>query len=274
MDETIQKWSNFFDRCFALRATREEIEAAAAELHAKAPLPGPKLAATLLRPRSASTNVDPLVYICLERLLALKKIDASDVLSSVFLTSKDRLSKTGNADSVTKAKWHNSPDLEEIVFHRLTKGFQTEERPSKSSEGLGTLIVLTRWMLAMVTSHTSDTMLQAMNGIQQSPQQQSINVRDALGMLVVAVVENSKILKILESSKVKGRQQLRMKPLAIDSHCMVNGGLIRQMLIQRRSSQGLRAVSILVHRILITRLGRVGKLLTDRQSLGDVSKAK
>jgi mediator of RNA polymerase II transcription subunit 5 len=205
MDAMIQDWTTFFDRCFAYRATREEIEAGAAQLHAKSPLPGPKLAATLLRPRSASTSVDPLIYICLERLLALKKVDASDVLSSVFLNSKDRFPKTDNADASKNAKWHNPPDLEEIVFHRLTKGFQTEERPGKNSEGLGTLIVLTRWMQAMVTSHTSDSMLQAMNGIQQSPQQQSINVREALGMIVVAVVENSKMLRILDNPKVKGR---------------------------------------------------------------------
>jgi hypothetical protein len=57
----------------------------------------------------------------------------------------------------------------------------------------------------MVTSHTSDTMIQAMAGIQQ-PQQQSINVREGLAMLVVGVIENSKILQILNNPKSTGKR--------------------------------------------------------------------
>jgi mediator of RNA polymerase II transcription subunit 5 len=202
----VKEWTLFLDRCLEHRIRPDLFDTAAAQLHAKSPLPGRKIAALLLRPRDASAgSVDPRVVTYLERLLALKKVDASDVLASAFQYSKDRLPKTGANEPAKDAEWHNPPELEEIVFHRLSKGFQAEERPLNNSEGLRTLIVMTQWMRVMVTSHTSDTMIQAMAGIQQQPQQQSINVREGLGMLVVGVVENPKMLHILNDSKCTGR---------------------------------------------------------------------
>lgn len=201
----VKEWMVFLDRCLNQRVTADLFDAATAQLHRRSPLPGRKLAALLLRPRIAgATNVDPRVIVYLERLLALRKVDASDVLSATFHYSKDRLPKTGDDTSEKELKLSNSSDLEEIVCHRLHKAFAAEERPTNNTEGLRTLIVITRWMQAMVTSHTSDTMMQAMAGISQQPQQQSINVREALGVLVVGLIENSKILLILSHPTTKG----------------------------------------------------------------------
>jgi mediator of RNA polymerase II transcription subunit 5 len=205
MDLMIEEWTLFLDRCLERRVQPDLFDKAAAQLHAKSPLPGREITSLLLRPRAANaTIVDPRVIIFLERLLALKKVDASEVLSSAFQYSKDRLAKTGSDDVSKDEKWHNSPDLEEVLFHRLSKAFQAEERPLTNAEGFRTLIVVTRWMQAMVASHTSDTMIQVMAGIQQQPQQQSINVRDGLGMLMVGITENSKMLNILNNVKSKG----------------------------------------------------------------------
>jgi mediator of RNA polymerase II transcription subunit 5 len=168
-----------------------------------------KLAALLLKPRSSCVNnVDPRVIAYLERLLALKKVDASDVLSATFYHSKDRQTQAGGDVLDRESTWSNSPELEEIVCHRLHRTFAAEERPLSNTEGLQTLIVVTRWMKAMVTSHTSDTMMQAMAGISQQPQQQSINVREALGVLVVGLIENSKILQTLNHPTTKGQYYL------------------------------------------------------------------
>ncbi|KAL5114291.1 mediator complex subunit [Pleosporales sp. CAS-2024a] len=200
----VREWTLFLDRCIQHRIQPDIFDAAAAQLHANSPLPGLKIATLLLRPRAANaSSVDPRVIIYLERLLALKKVDASDVLSSVFQHSRDRLPKTGQAASSKGAAWHNPPELEEVIFHRLSKAFQAEERPVSSTEGLQTLVVVTRWIQTIVTSHTSDTMIQAMAGIQQQPQQQSINVREGLGMLLVAVIENPKMLSIVNKHQIK-----------------------------------------------------------------------
>lgn len=201
----VKEWTVYIDRCLNQRVSADVFDAATAQLYRKSPLPGRKIAALLLKPRSSgASNVDPRVIVYLERLLALKKVDASDVLSATFYYSKDRQPKTGGDVLDKDSKWSNSPELEEVVCHRLHKTFAAEERPINNTEGLQTLIVVTRWMQAIVTSHTSDTMMQAMAGISQQPQQQSINVREALGVLAVGLIENSKILLILNHPTAKG----------------------------------------------------------------------
>lgn len=201
----IKEWTVFLDRCVNQRVEAGLFDAATVQLHQKSPLPGHKLAALLLKPRKPNAiSVDPRVTLYLERLLALKKVDASDVLSATFYYSKDRLPKTGDDSLEKEPKWCNPPPLEEIVCHRLQRAFANEERPLNNTEGLQTLIVITRWMQAMVTSHTNDTMMQAMAGIQHQPQQQSIDLREALGVLIVGVIENSKILMILNHPTAKG----------------------------------------------------------------------
>lgn len=205
MDLMATEWTLFLDRCLEHRIQPDLFDAAAAQLHAKSPLPGRKITALLLRPRTANaSSVDPRVIIYLERLLALKKVDASDVLASTFQYSKDNAPKVGEDDTAKEPKWCNPLELEEVVFNRLSKAFQAEERPLNNAEGLRTLVAVTRWMQAMVASHTSDTMIHAMAGIQQQPQQQSINVRDGLGVLMVGIVENTKMLAILSNPKAKG----------------------------------------------------------------------
>jgi len=202
----VKEWTLFIDRCIEHRIQPDLFDAAAAQLHAKSPVPGRKIAAVLLCPRTANaSSVDPRVVIYLERLLALRKVDASEVLSAAFQYSKDGAPKTGEDEFSKDAKWRNPPELEEVIFHRLSKSFQAEDRPLSNAEGFRTLITVTRWMQSMVTSHTSDTVIQAMAGIQQQPQQQSINVRDGLGLLMVGITENSKMLRILDHAKGKGK---------------------------------------------------------------------
>jgi mediator of RNA polymerase II transcription subunit 5 len=205
MDSMVEDWTVFLEQCLESRIQPDVFAAAVAQLHGAKPLPGRKLAALLLRPSAAgASNIDPRTIVFLEQLLALKKVDASDVLTVAFLCSEDRLPKTGAENPTKNAQWNNPPELEEVVFHRLHKAFASEERPVNNAEGLRTLNVVARWMQVMVTSHTSDTMIQAMAGIQQ-PQQHSISVQEGLAMLVVGIIENSKILRILNNPKGKGK---------------------------------------------------------------------
>lgn len=192
------------DGCLNNRVDVDLFAEAAAQLHTRSPLPGQKLAAILVKPRLVGANsVDPRVVVYLERLLALKKIDASDVLVSAFQFSKDRPppASDGSAPKGT-LPLQNPLELDEIIFHRLHKAFSLE-RPVSKAEAYRTLIVVTRWMSAMIMSHAND-MIQAMAGIQQQPQQQSINVREGLGMLVVGLIENGKILQLLNRDEMKG----------------------------------------------------------------------
>jgi mediator of RNA polymerase II transcription subunit 5 len=202
MDSLVREWTLFIDKCLAFRTDTDLFAEAATLLQTRSPLPGHKLAALLVKPRAAGVNsVDPRVLVYAERLLALKKVDAADVLAAAFQFSKDR-----PLDNTNPRQWQNPAELDEILFHRLHKAFSGErpERPGTNAEAIRTVKVVTRWMSAMVTSHTNDSMLQVMAGIQQQPQQQSINVREALGMLVVGLIENGKILQLLNRDESKG----------------------------------------------------------------------
>jgi len=202
MESMEKDWRLCLDGCLERRIPKTVFAAIVAQLHAKSPLPGRRIAALLLRPRSTGvSSVDPRIIVYTEQLLESKKVNAAEVLSSTFQYSKDRLPKT--AGPVKEMQWHNPPELEENIFHRLHKSFAAERRPITNNEGISTLIIITRWMQSLVTSHTSDTMLQAISGIQQQPQQQSINLREGLAMLVVGIIENSKMLHILNHPKVK-----------------------------------------------------------------------
>ncbi|KAF2709359.1 Med5-domain-containing protein [Pleomassaria siparia CBS 279.74] len=207
MDSLIKEWSLFLDRCLENRIRADLFDAAATQLHGQSPLPGRKLAALLLKPRSpAASSLDPRVIVYVERLLALRKVDASDVLSAAFQYSRDRPARAADEGVAAKedlSRWCNPPELEESIFHRMHKAFSSAERPVTNTEAVRTLIVVAAWMSAMVTSHTSDSMIQAMAGIQQHPQQQSLNVREALGMLLVGLTENTKILELLTKEEFK-----------------------------------------------------------------------
>ncbi|KAF2635859.1 Med5-domain-containing protein [Massarina eburnea CBS 473.64] len=205
MDSLVKEWSVFLDRCLEIRLQADLFDATATQLHTRSPLSGRKIAALLLKPRTANANsFDPRVVVYAERLLALKQVDASDVLASAYQYSKDRpATDEEEADPKDPSRWRNPSELEEILFHRLAKAFSGERNPTKA-EGFKTLRVVTFWMSTMVTSHTNDSMMiQALAGIQQHPQQQSINVREALGMLVVGLVENNKILQLLTKDEPK-----------------------------------------------------------------------
>ena len=262
MESMVKEWTTFLDRCLERRVQPDLFAAAVAQLHAKSPLPGRKLAALVLRPRVAgSSNVDPRSIVFLEQLLALKKVDASDVLTLTFLYSKDRLPvKTGDEKPTKEPQWDNPPELEEIVFHRLHKAFAAEERPINNTEGLRTLIVVTRWMQAMVTSHTSDTMIQAMAGIQQ-PQQHSINVREGLAMLVIGIIENPRILRILNNPKGKGKRTSNCS----DVCTMFSNGFAQDLrctlLTCIRYTQTFYPVILFVYPISLQQLGRIASVV-------------
>jgi mediator of RNA polymerase II transcription subunit 5 len=207
MDSLVKKWALFLDRCLEYRIQADTFDTLVTQLHAKWPLPGPKLAAVLLRPRSASAkSVDPRVIIYAERLLALKKFDTSHLLFAAFHRSKDRPGAGEEHSPKDSWQWRNPPELEEIIFYRLQKAYSGEERPVTNAEGYRTLSIVTRWMSTMVISHTSDSMMQAINGTERQPQdqQQAMNNREALGVLVSGLIDNGKILQLLNRDELKG----------------------------------------------------------------------
>lgn len=261
MDSLVKEWTVFLDRCFENRIQAEFFDAAATQLHTKSPLPGPKLATLLLRPRApATSSLDPRVVVYAERLLALKKVDTSDVLSALFQHSKDRLG-TGQGDHAKDSSpWQNPPELEEIIFCRLQKAYSgpEPERPATNTEGYRTLVIVARWMSAMVISHTNDSMLQAINGTERQPhdQQRSINARDALGLLASALIDNGRILQLLNNAELKGRYLFLARYemwVSGPAQILVCGNLYS---LNRRRSEGLCESAVDIYAVLVSDFDR------------------
>jgi mediator of RNA polymerase II transcription subunit 5 len=162
-----------------------------------------------LKPREpAAVSIDPKVIVYCERLLVLKKVNAADVLAATFQYSKDRPPRAEVEQNVSKddpSRWLNPPELEEVIFDRLHKLFASGERPETGNERLGAVTIVSKWMTAMITSHTNDSMIQAMAGGVQQPPPSSMFVREGLGMLVVDMLENQKTLELLNREQAKGR---------------------------------------------------------------------
>lgn len=237
MDPLVRKWDLFFQRALAYRASTSLFDKAATQLHSESPIAGRKIAALLLRPRSAgSKSIDPRVMVYCERLFALRKIDASDILASAIEYSRDRPPRAGDGETASKddsSRWFNPPELEEVLFDRLHHAFSTGKRPVSSAEALRTIAIISKWMNAMVASHTSESMIQAMAGIQQHPQPQSISIRDGLGMLVVSLIENVKILELLRKEQAKGES---IHVLSGQNHCTHTSSDIRKAFVQSLSN--------------------------------------
>lgn len=259
MDPLIREWSKFFDYCLHCRIHPDVFDEYTVQLHKKSPLSGAKLATLLLKPREpAAASVDPKVVVYCERLLVLEKVNAADVLAATFQYSKDRPPKAEedhNASKDDPTQWQNPPELEEIIFDRLHKWFASGERPVTGTERLGAVSIVSKWMTSMITSHTNDSMIQAIAGGVQQPPQSSMFVREGLGMLVVDMLENQKTLELLNRDQAKGRfiYCIYWQCVAAIAHVI------------DRYSKSLRPILVLIHSFLVPDVTAGG------QSLGSVS---
>ncbi len=204
-----QEWTNFLDRCLLARVEGPKFTILAKTLYSKNPLASSKLANILLKPRSKSAlTVDPLIPSYVECLLALEQINIPDALRTLLKHSRlyhsdEASSPTGNQPQDID-EWYNGPDVEEILLYRLAKCFTTRSRPKSANEACGTLKAVATWMSAIVTASTKDEMMQHLAGVDNSTQPESIAVREAVGMLVVALAENGRVTGVLNGQCPKG----------------------------------------------------------------------
>ncbi|KAF2745715.1 Med5-domain-containing protein [Sporormia fimetaria CBS 119925] len=216
MDPQSKRWRSLFDACLECRAPVDLFDAAVTKLHCESPLPGLDLAALLLNPRTAGeVSLDGLLVVYAERLLALRKVDASHILAAAYKYSRDRPLPAADAEAEDIApRWVNSPELQDALFERLCRALQAGTRPLSISEAFQAVTVVTSWMSAMVAAHTSESVIHAMAGIQHHPQQSSISNRDSLGILLVALIENAKVAELLRRDKAKDARKALSQALS------------------------------------------------------------
>jgi mediator of RNA polymerase II transcription subunit 5 len=206
MDLSTRDWIVFFQNCLDRRIRPEKFDILACKLYARSPVSGRVLAELLIRPRDPDSQLlDPLIPVYLYKLLDRQRIDAADTLRAGFRWSRDRPlvdQETANAKEKERSRWRNSLEMDELIFHRVTRLFVNGDEPKSPRLALEILQILTHWMQSMVSSHHNDSMLGAMTGAVQPIQVQSLVVREALGVLMYAILENERMLGVINNVKL------------------------------------------------------------------------
>lgn len=196
-------WVQFVDRCLQNRLGADKLETFALQLSKRIPRDEAQLAEALMRPRSRATAcLDPLIPVYLERLLVLNFLNPPDILHALFKYSRDY--PAGSEHSPKKQQhqqWHITPELEELVFARLSKAFVTNERPRSVAEVQKTLATLAQWMHAVNSSQTAESV---MHSLTDGTQGQRTQTMVSLGMLVIAAMEHPKVAGVIEAALPKG----------------------------------------------------------------------
>ncbi|KAI9757383.1 MAG: mediator complex subunit [Candelina submexicana] len=212
MDVESQEWTKLLDRCLLARVKGPKFSAFCKALYSKNPIASSKLANIFIRPRASSAlTVDPLIPSYIECLLALEQISVPDALRTLLRYSRlyhsdEALYPRGDQSEDINNLYHG-PDLEQILLFRYAKCFITGGRPKNAHEAYSTLRAVATWMSAIVTASTKDEMMQDLAGVGNSTQPEAIAVREAVGMLVVALAENGRVMSVLDGQCPKDVKQ-------------------------------------------------------------------
>lgn len=218
---SLKEWALFYERCLDSRLRAEKFDVFSSALYARSPLPGGVLAELFIRPRKDCVGfLDPLIAVYLDRLFVQGRISSADILRSTFSWSRDGPAKrpaTGeqlSAKEIAKAALYNAVELDEIILHRMLKAFIHGEAPKDENETRMILRILPQWMQSIVSNHTSDSMMQAMTGAVQAVQMKSFLVREAMGLLMLGVLESAKVTEFLNSANFRKGKDLK--------HCRIS----------------------------------------------------
>ncbi|QDS76596.1 hypothetical protein FKW77_007518 [Venturia effusa] len=140
-------------------------------------------------------TVDPLIPVYAQTLLEEKRVSTSDLLSALFKHSRHHANTKVDVESSngTRSPLSFSPaELEYQILDQLSKAYAPGgTRPSTQEEVRATLKVLSEWMSAVATE--GDALLQTLD-------QQSTLMIDSLGMLGIAMLENQKVIGLVDTA--------------------------------------------------------------------------
>lgn len=145
-------------------------------------------------------TVDPLIPVYAEVLLEEERISTSDLLGALFKHSRQHAHTKTQGDSpdgVKPTPTCSPAELEYRILDQLSKAYAPRgTRPNTQEEVRATLKIMVEWMSAVATE--GDALLQTLD-------QQSVLMIDSLGMLGVWMLENPKVVGVIETAISKGK---------------------------------------------------------------------
>jgi mediator of RNA polymerase II transcription subunit 5 len=228
----LQTWQTFLDHSLATRLDAGTFESYVKILSTQYPLPTSRISDLFLRPTEHNdVSLDPRIPRFVQVLLGQELVTAPSVLRALLRWSsygasegakegdnghadRDKEGKgdggqeNGNAQLKGRKKderkrWTNSYATEEILFYRLAKLISSGNAPSNTQEAVELILVCIKWMDTVFSaSQTAHEMLGGLGG----GHTEEMNAQTmALGTLMVAVVENGRVLRALgKGSAPKG----------------------------------------------------------------------
>jgi mediator of RNA polymerase II transcription subunit 5 len=200
LEPSSQQWEKVIQGSLQRRLRGETFGDFVKELSKTTPITGGELADILLGQQKLLPRiVDPLIPVYADVLLESNRINTSHLLAALFKHSRQYKARKSEDDAPDTAKSetpYNPAELEYQILDQLTRSFVPGgTRPKMQEEVRATLRVLAEWMSAVATE--GDALLQTL-------EQQSILMIDSLGMLGIAMLENPKVIGIIDTAMPKG----------------------------------------------------------------------
>jgi hypothetical protein len=202
MESSRQQWVKVVRGSIERRLRGEIFISVVKELDNTISISGRELADILLdQQKRLPRTVDPLLPVYADTLLEEQRISTSDLLSALFKHSRQYSpsKQEKNSPKGVKAEQTCSPaELEYRILDQLSRAYAPGgTRPTMQQEVRATLKVLAEWMSAVATE--GDALLQTLD-------QQSVLMIDSLGMLGIAMLENQKVIGVIDTAMPKGKK--------------------------------------------------------------------
>lgn len=210
MAKPSELWSTFLDGCLARRIQDDQFTTLVKQLYRRSPIIGIKLANILLEEQKSIPGVlDPLIPVYVELLLEHGRINSADLLGALYKHSKSSV-KTPSQDEDTPVEpddqAYNVLELESTVFDVVSRAYSPGGgKPASQDEARAALKLLAEWLNATVATGAS-----LVEVVDPQVFVETISVYNSLGALSIAMLENIKVIGIVDTALQKGELAVDM----------------------------------------------------------------
>jgi len=195
-------WNRFIQRCLQTRVSPDKFVILFKALQKKIPLSAEKISKILIENHlRRSDDVDPLMTFYVGKLLSIGKLEGHDVLLSLNRgdTAKRKLSNELHRSDFAGLQLM---DFENTVLNVLFQDYTSGVRPRSGGELQKTMEALADRVSAVASEHAEE-MMNA--DVFRQIDQQELYLREALGILFIAILESSEVASLLDSALSHGK---------------------------------------------------------------------
>jgi mediator of RNA polymerase II transcription subunit 5 len=200
----MDEWAKFLTHSLGKRLDADKFGKFAQLLNKKHPLAPRRVSDILFRPNKHKTeSFDPQTPYYVQNLLHGDLLDVPSVLYALLKYSSFRSAEELKPDAEGRKetlRWSKPYTQAEGVIYGLAKLVSSGARPKDTQEAIDLIKALTEWTKVLAVPGAAEDMMH------ETHTTEVMGVRIALGTLLVAAVENGKVLGVLGRSCPKGTQ--------------------------------------------------------------------